>query len=198
MRVSQVAVSCIALYSVWGCAVTARAQESTPPSRELLVLRRLHQHWRRRPMHRHLRHPTSATGSKNGARAIGAARVNSLNRLRDEMFQCCAFNHSAISPFRINYLQAAVDSDRPNCVRPSKVPRSLTAISSIAAAAHVPDSLGRHSINLIGGVDHEHDGNSLWLLRDRESGNVVDGHMRPHSIGPHLLRRPITRCSGCR
>jgi hypothetical protein len=37
MRVSQVAVSCIALSSVWGCAVTARAQESTPPSRELLV-----------------------------------------------------------------------------------------------------------------------------------------------------------------
>ena len=92
----------------------------------------------------------------------------SLNRLREEVFQyrsvilatiafqACSFNHSDISPFRINHLRAAWNSvaqnppynpdcprtrsdsatcertridDRENCVRPSNLLRSLTAIS---------------------------------------------------------------------
>ena len=62
----------------------------------------------------------------------------SLNRLREEMFryysmqlagivfQACSFNHSDISPFRINDLRPRVNRDSFDCDKSSNVPGSLT------------------------------------------------------------------------
>jgi hypothetical protein len=48
-------------------------------------------------------------------------------------FQACAFNHSAISPFRINSLRQRKDQESADCDKSSNVPRSLTGFSSVAA-----------------------------------------------------------------
>jgi hypothetical protein len=45
-------------------------------------------------------------------------------------FQACSFNHSDISPFRINDLQSRLNLGTENCVRPPNVPRS--ALPTIA------------------------------------------------------------------
>ena len=45
-----------------------------------------------------------------------------------------ADNHSDISPFRINDLQRLSHKENENCVTPHNVARSLTGISTIAAA----------------------------------------------------------------
>jgi hypothetical protein len=64
-----------------------------------------------------------------GAVRCGSARASGIN------FQACSFNHSDISPFRINDLQSrrhprsGIVSDLCN------VPQSLTGVSSIAAPA---------------------------------------------------------------
>jgi len=55
------------------------------------------------------------------------ARVNGIK------FQACSFNHSDISPFRINNLQHRLKDDCGDCDKSSNVPRSLTGFSSIAA-----------------------------------------------------------------
>jgi hypothetical protein len=62
----------------------------------------------------------------------------SLNRLREEVFryhsgclaktvfQSCAIDHSAISPFRIKNLGCGVGHEITDCDKSSNVPRSLT------------------------------------------------------------------------
>jgi hypothetical protein len=49
-------------------------------------------------------------------------------------FQACAFNHSAISPFRINGLRAAETIVSGNCVRPVNVAQPLTEEMRYAAS----------------------------------------------------------------
>ena len=49
-------------------------------------------------------------------------------------FQACSFNHSDISPFRINNLQSCLKGNIGDCDKSSNVPRSLNGVSSIAAA----------------------------------------------------------------
>jgi len=49
------------------------------------------------------------------------------------VFQACSFNHSDISPYRINDFQLRQTPISPNCVRPWNILRSLARISSIAA-----------------------------------------------------------------
>jgi hypothetical protein len=56
-----------------------------------------------------------------------SARASGIN------FQACSFNHSDISPCRINNLRSRLSGKNANCVRPSNVSRSLAGISSIAA-----------------------------------------------------------------
>jgi len=46
-------------------------------------------------------------------------------------FQACSFNHSDISPFRINDLRWFVNRDSADCDKSSNVPRSLAGFSSI-------------------------------------------------------------------
>ena len=53
-------------------------------------------------------------------------------------FQASAFNHSAISPFRINNLQSRSDHNRGDCDKSSNVPRSLTGFFSITAQHQLP------------------------------------------------------------
>jgi hypothetical protein len=50
-------------------------------------------------------------------------------RLTSFDFQACSFNHSDISPFRINELQAAADDYLRDCDRSPNLSKSLTAIS---------------------------------------------------------------------
>jgi hypothetical protein len=65
---------------------------------------------------------------------VGASRCASA-RGAGIYFQACSFNHSDISPFRINHLQRHQREGITNCVRPPNVPQSLTGVSSIAAVA---------------------------------------------------------------
>jgi hypothetical protein len=48
-------------------------------------------------------------------------------------FQACSFNHSDISPFRINNLRSLIERDSRDCDQSSNGPGSLTGFSSIAA-----------------------------------------------------------------
>ena len=55
-------------------------------------------------------------------------------RLAGIVFQACSFNHSDISPFRINSLQRLSDLNYSDCDKSSNVQRSLTGFPSIAVA----------------------------------------------------------------
>ena len=62
-------------------------------------------------------------------------------------FQACSFNHSDISPFRINNLRSRIDRDHGDCDKSSNVPRSLTGFSSIAAPLLLPRRNDRGTSN---------------------------------------------------
>jgi len=55
-------------------------------------------------------------------------------------FQACSFNHSDISPFRINALRSRADRDHGDCDRSSNVSRSLTGLPSRALGRRVHDA----------------------------------------------------------
>ena len=67
-----------------------------------------------------------ADGGESGIRTHG--RVSPTHA-----FQACSFNHSDISPCRINNLRPRLDQDYGDCDKSSNVPRSLMGFSSIAA-----------------------------------------------------------------
>jgi hypothetical protein len=78
---------------------------------------------------------TRAFGARHGRSrtATREPRSDLESTTKAHAFQACAFNHSAISPFRINDLQSRLNLGTENCVRPPNVPRSLTTVPSIAA-----------------------------------------------------------------
>src|SRR3989442_101236 len=66
-------------------------------------------------------------GGERGIRTLG--RVSPTHA-----FQACSIDHSDISPFRINNLRSLVEQHGLYCDKSSNVPRSLSGVSSIAAA----------------------------------------------------------------
>src|SRR5258705_12926141 len=72
------------------------------------------------------------------AKAGGESGIRTHGRVSPtHAFQACSFNHSDISPFRINYLQATIGIRIANCVTPPNVSRALTGVSSIATDSRV-------------------------------------------------------------
>src|SRR5438045_1961975 len=62
--------------------------------------------------------PKEKVGGERGIRTLGRVAPT-------HAFQACAFNHSAISPFRINHLRAVWNSVAQNPPSDLHVPRSL-------------------------------------------------------------------------
>jgi len=58
-------------------------------------------------------------------------------------FQACSFNHSDISPYRINDLRTPISAQNANCVRPPNVLRSLTATHQYRTVGKSPACLRR-------------------------------------------------------
>jgi hypothetical protein len=65
---------------------------------------------------------------REGVFCCGSVRVARI------AFQACSFNHSDISPFKINNLQWQLNRGTGNCVRPPNVPRTLTGTRPALAA----------------------------------------------------------------
>ena len=84
-----------------------------------------------------------------------------MNRMRHQVFryrsvsvatiafQACSFNHSDISPFRINNLRTRNEQDLSIVISPPRSPRSLTGFSSIAAALLLPQRNDRRASILL-------------------------------------------------
>ena len=118
---------------------------------------------------------------------VDAFRSESV-RLTDFDFQASAFNHSAISPSRINNLRLCVNRNSADCDKSSNAPRSLTGFFSIDRSCRFRPLLSALDVQCL---DERRE--SSWMLA---AGRIVqeEPRKRPAPILGHADQCAVWRC----